>query len=148
MSTITEQQRTDNQLHVSYDVSKLALGDNKFIKATYTPSGNTTITEGLVFGRIAATGLLLPCEHGASDGSQFPVGIFYNALNATKTISANVATEITLINKGSVDAGKITFGGSTVITSAVSGGKQMKDYLNDLGIVLETVTELTKIDNA
>ena len=147
MSTITQLRRNDNQIDNSYDFSKLALGGNEFITGTYTPSGNVTVAEGTVFGRITATGLLLPCEHGASDGSQIPVGVFYNGIAGSKTIASGVATVITLINKGKIDAGKVAFGGSTVITSAVSGGKQMRDYLNDLGLVLESVTELNKADN-
>jgi len=52
-----------------------------------------------------------------------------------------------LINKGKVNAGKLAFASGTTISSVV-GSKQLRDHLNDLGLVLESSTQLSAVDNA
>lgn len=146
MSTITTVTNNSNNIVVNYDLTKVALGDNKFIKATYTASGAITITEGTVFGRIKATGKIAILDKDATDGSQLPVGVLFNGIGGSKVISGAGDFELTLINKGSVDAGLLSFAAGTTISSVV-GDKQIIDHLNDLGLVLDNATELTKVDN-
>lgn len=42
-----------------------------------------SIADGTVLGRIDASGKLVPCNSGAADGSQKPVAILCEAVNAT-----------------------------------------------------------------
>ena len=147
MSTITEVTKTGNQLNTSYDVSKVALGNNEFVTADYTSTSAIDIAEGTVFGRIHETGKIAILDKNASDGSAYPVGIFYNGIGGTKSVGATTTVSLTLINKGKVNAGKLVFASGTTISSVV-GVKQLRDHLNDLGLVLETSTQLSALDNA
>ncbi len=147
MSTITEVTKTGNQLNTSYDVSKVALGNNEFVTADYTSTSAIDIAEGTVFGRIHETGKIAILDKNASDGSAYPVGIFYNGIGGTKSVGATTTVSLTLINKGKVNAGKLFFASGTTISSVV-GTKQLRDHLNDLGLVLETSTQLSALDNA
>lgn len=146
MSTITQVTNTSNNLVVNYNTQKVALGDNEFIKGTYTAAGAITIAEGTVFGRISATGKIAILDKDATNDSAYPVGVFFNGIGGSKVISGAGDFELTLINKGSVDAGMLVFAAGTTVDSVV-GVKRITDHLNDLGLVLETSTELTKVDN-
>lgn len=108
MSDVTVITQTQNQMTTNYDVSKLALGNNTFIKANYTDSGSgSTLVQGTVMGRVASTGKVVVLNPSASDGSQYPVGI----ITETVTVTASATVELTLINRGLVDSSKITFVG-------------------------------------
>lgn len=147
MSSITEVTRTSNQVHVTYDVAKLALGDNQFIEGTFEAASTTTLAEGTVFGRIHATGVFKICDKDSTDGSQYPVGIFYNGLAGGKSIVSGTTYDITLINKGKVDENLLVFASGETIASVVSN-RQFRDYLNDLGIILENPAQLSAVDNS
>lgn len=147
MSTITEVTKTANQMNTSYDVSKVALGNNEFITADYTSTSAIDIAEGTVFGRIHASGKIAILDKDASDGSAYPVGVFFNGIGGTKSVGATTTVTLTLINKGKVNAGKLAFASGTTISSVV-GSKQLRDHLNDLGLVLESSTQLSAVDNA
>lgn len=108
MSEVTVITQTQNQMTTNYDVSKLALGNNTFIKANYTDSGSgSTLVQGTAMGRVASTGKVVVLNPSASDGSQYPVGI----ITETVTVTAGSTVELTLINRGLVDSSKITFVG-------------------------------------
>lgn len=147
MSTITEVTRTGNQMNTSYDVSKVALGNNEFITADYTSTDAIDIAEGTVFGRIHATGKIAILDKDASNGSATPVGVFYNGIGGTKSVGAATTVSLTLINKGKVNASKLAFAAGTTINSVVSS-RQLRDHLNDIGLVLESSTQLSGLDNA
>lgn len=147
MSTITEVAKTGNSMNTSYDVSKVALGNNEFITADYTSTGAIDIAEGTVFGRIHATGKIAILDKDASDGSAIPVGVFFNGIGGPKSVGATTTVTLTLINKGRVNAGKLAFASGTTINSVVSN-RQIRDYLNDMGLVLESSTQLSAVDNA
>jgi hypothetical protein len=146
MSTINEITKTGNNIVTNYDTTKIALGDNKFITAEYTSTDAITIPEGTVFGRIHATGKIAILDKDANNGSAYPVGVFYNGIGGSKTVGATTTVELTLINKGSIDASKLAFAAGTTIDSVV-GVKQIKDWLNDLGLVLVSGSQLTAVDN-
>lgn len=142
---ITTVTNTSNNMVENYDVSKVALGDNKFIQADYTSTDAITLQEGTVFGRIHATGKIAILDKDASDGSAYPVGVLYNA-GSPKTVGATTTVTLTLINKGSIDASKLAFASGTTVASVV-GVKQLKDWLNDLGLVLIDSAQLAALDN-
>jgi len=147
MSSITEVTRTSNQVHVTYDVAKVALGDNEFIEGTFTAASSTTLAEGTVFGRISATGLFKICDKDSTDGSQYPVGIFYNGIGGGKTIVSGTTYDITLIAKGKVNEDLLVFASGETIASVVSD-RQFRDHLGNLGIILENPVELSAVDNS
>lgn len=146
MSTISEVTKTGNQLNTSYDVSKIALGDNEFISGSFTAAASEDIAEGTVFGRISATGYFKKCDKDSTDGSQYPVGIFYNGIGGSKTVVSGTTYTITLINKGKVNSGMLVFASGESLDSVVSD-RQMRDHLAAIGIILESATELGALDN-
>ena len=148
MSKITQIENTRNQQIANYDYTKLALGDNEFVKHDYTASGDTTLAAGLVLGKVSATGALAAYDPTAIDGSQFPIGILFLGVQEDVTILDTVTESLTLINKGRVAESQISFPGGVTIDDIIAGdGRTVKDYLNAMGIILEGGTELTKIDN-
>lgn len=146
MSTILEVTKTSNQLGTSYDVSKVALGNNEFITAEYTSTSAIDIAEGTVFGRIHATGKIAILDKDATDGSAKPLGVFYNGIGGTKSVGATTTVTLTLINKGKVNSSMLVFATGTTLTSVVDS-QYVKDLLNGIGIVLETSTQLAALDN-
>lgn len=146
MSTITEVTKTGNQINTSYDVSKVALGDNEFIAGSFTAAASEDIAEGTVFGRISATGYFKKCDKDSTDGSQYPVGIFYNGIGGSKTVVSGTTYTITLINKGKVNSNMLVFASGETLASVVSD-RQFKDHLAAIGIVLEASTQLAALDN-
>lgn len=148
MSKITSILQTRNQQIANYDISKLALGDNEFVKANYTASGETTLAAGLVLGKVSATGKLATLDPTASDGSQYPYGVLYLGVNESITLDDAETEQLTLINKGRVALAKLSFPVGVTIDDAITGDtRTVKDLLNVLGLILEGGTELTKIDN-
>lgn len=147
MSTITTQEQTGNKLVTTYDVSKFALGDNYTITGNLTAAGGNGATlQGMVMGRVSATGLLTPLVATATDGSQYPVGVCM----VDKTIADGVTDSLTLINKGKVASAKLNFLGAETLDTEVgiaNNKKTIRDWLNDLGLILDGGTELTGYDN-
>jgi hypothetical protein len=140
MSKITTVEQTGSQLGHEIDLSKFLLGNNSFISGV--AGSSTTLLLGMVMGRISASGLLIPCVHGASDGSEKPVGIAILEQATTSSV-----TEIQLVNKGIVDVNQINFSTASTLESVVDG-RRIKDHLNDLGLELSSATELTAFYNS
>ena len=140
MSKITTVINNGSQLGSEYDLSKFLLGSNSFIAGV--AGSSTSLLLGMVMGRVSATGRFIPCVHGATDGSEKPVGI---ALLDQTVVSAT--TEIQLVNKGVVDVEQINFSTTTTLDSVVDG-RRLRDWLNDIGLELSTAMELTAFDNS
>lgn len=149
MSTVTQISADTNgsQQVTNYETSKLLHGANEFTSGTVTAVGsNVTLTAGLVIGRIASTRLLVACDEDATDGSQLPVGICI----VDQVVTAGTSAVITLVNKGRVNESLITFSDGGLDSTAVgptNNTKTYRDWLNDLGLVLEVLDELTGYDN-
>lgn len=146
MSSITEVVKTGNQLNTSYDVSKVALGDNEFIQGQFTAAASEDIAEGTVFGRVHATGFFKKHDKDATDGSQYPVGVFYNGIGGSKTVVNGTTYTITLISKGKVNSSMLVFATGESLDSVVSD-RQLRDHLAGIGLVLETGSQLAALDN-
>jgi hypothetical protein len=140
--------KSGGQTITSINTANVALGNNEFVSATYTngTGSEVVLAEGTVFGRISATGKVAILAHGATDGSQYPTGVFYNSINGDVTVAAGASATITLITKGSVNASKLVFAGATTISSVVSD-IQLGDRLVQIGLQLDTALELTNYDN-
>jgi hypothetical protein len=146
MSTITEVIKTSNQLNTTYSTAKVALGDNEFISGSFTAAASEDIAEGTLFGRISATGYFKKLDKDSTDGSQYPVGVFYNGIGGSKTVVSGTTYTIILINKGKVNSSMLVFATGESLTSVVSD-RQFKDHLAAIGIVLEDSVQLAALDN-
>lgn len=137
---------TDQQAIVNFDTSKLFLNENKFITATYTNSTGSSVdlVPGQLFGRIAATGLLLPLESAATDGSQYPLGLNAKAV----TVANGASATLTICVSGEVASELIVFDGSddfdTDVEDKTLGDRIMSDTL---GLFPIASTEITGYDN-
>lgn len=141
-------------LTVNFSQRNIFIWNNRFnsVSATCTDSGSgSTLTAGMLIGRVSATGKVKQCVTTATDGSQIPIGI----LLADYTFTASESIDITFGISGDVDSGKIVFGGSPAdtLTSAVflnDGTTQIGtvlDVLNGKGILPIATTEMTYQDN-
>jgi len=158
MSTVTQVASNNNSQATNFDTSKFLLGNNSFIDANITAGSSAVIAllEGEVMGRIASTQKLTPCVPTATDGSQIPVGICVSG----KTVAKSATESIRLVNKGEIAEAKINFSTSVTLDSLVvildgestpaanNNSRSIRDYLNDLGLVLQGGDELTGYDNA
>lgn len=141
---------TNNQLTVNSDTSKIFIGDNRhdifnYAKVNLT-NDDITIPAGTLFGRISATGYVTPLASGASDGSQFPIGI----LREDKTIlyGEDFDGQVTLCVEGRVAEDKVIFQGSDTMNTVVSS-RRLRDRIGSdtVGIKLVPSTEMTGYDN-
>ena len=106
-------------LNSKIDISKIFLGGNKTITATYTNGTGSAVTlsPGRVMGRISASNKVTPQDKDNTDGSQ--LGRF--VLMSSHVDVANGASVIcTLCFKGEVDASKLVWGSGETSTTAVS----------------------------
>jgi len=136
-----------NQALTTYDYSQLFRGNYKVITGTYTNSSGdeVTLSEGMLFGRVHATGLLAILASGSSDGSQIPLGI-----NLTSATVANGASAtITLAVTGIVNQDKLVFDGTDDLETVVDS-RQLRDRIpaDTAGIELESFTELVNYENS
>lgn len=141
---------TNNQLTVNSDTSKIFIGDNRHEIFAYAYNNVTnddvTIPAGTLFGRIHSTGYVVPLASGATDGSQFPIGI----LREDKTIlyGEDFDGDITLCVEGRVARGKVILDGSDTLATVISS-RRIDDRIgaDTVGIKLVDSTEMTAYDN-
>lgn len=133
-------------LHTKYDNTKLCLFNNSFESGDVNNSDydDLVLPIGTVMGRISATGLLTPLTSGASDGSQYPVGV----LAANYTIVDGDTKEVRIVTGGEIDASLLDFQGSDTLSTVVDG-KQLRDRLasDTVGLILRDVDQLSEFDN-
>lgn len=145
---ITNPINTDNSAFFNTDMSKIFLGGNETITATYTNStgSDETLTAGQLFGRISASGIVIPLKSGASDGSQYPVGFF---LGEDVTVADGASITVTLVNSGEIAEDGISLDGTDTLATAISG-KQIKDRITSdtQGMKIRSVVQNTKADNS
>lgn len=130
----------------NYDTAKMFLFGNENQKANYNNSTYDVVelAVGTLVGRVSATGLIVPLESGASDGSQFPVGI----VRADYSVEVGDTREIVFCVAGEVDENMIVFQGSDTLDTVVSG-RRLRDRISSdtAGIVLKVVDQLSGLDN-
>jgi hypothetical protein len=135
------------QAIIHTDLSKIFIRDNRYDSFQYTNSDEydpVTLSAGTLMGRIHASGKVVPLESGASDGSQFPIGI----LKETVTVEEGDTRDIMLCVAGDVAEDKIIFQGSDTLNTVVSS-RRLRDRIGSdtVGIKLVSVTEMTSEDN-
>jgi len=141
---------TNNQLTVKYDTSKIFIGDNRHDKFTAGIENSTyddvTYLAGTVFGQKSADLSVKPLTSGASDGSQFPLGIL--AHDITVEASSTYEEEVTLCVEGRVAEDKVLFQGSDDLETIVSSRTlRARIGADTVGIKLVESTEMTGYDN-
>ena len=95
-------------------------------------------------GRISASGLIIPLTSGASDGSQFPLGV----LLEDTTIEGGDTQELTIAVAGDVVESKIKLQGSDTLNTVISG-RRIRDRIgaDTVGIKLVGADQMTGLDN-
>lgn len=146
MSKYTERSNTGQQLFVEYDLGKIFVRENRYSKGDYTNSGYTdeTLNAGTVLGRVATTGKLKKFTSGASDGSQYPIGV----LADNYVVGDGETQELAFCTYGDVVEEKLVFQGSDTLNTVVSG-KNVRDRIgsDSVGIRLVSTTQNTISDN-
>lgn len=145
MSTNTITVDKSNFLQNNVDTSKIFLGKNESFVAVFTAGVTDVLLEaGTLMGRIGTTQKVVPLESGATDGSQFPVGI----LNSTRNVLASTTVSVAIVNKGDVAREQVIFDGTDTFTTLVDD-RSLEDRIasDTAGIILVKTSELTNFDN-
>ena len=146
MSELTTRNATENMLTADTIRQATFVGDNQFEKGTLlnATAGELTYEIGTLLGRVATTNRLVPCASGATDGSQYPVGVLAQEV----TLAASGTASVMFCVGGQVNTSAIIFDGTDALTTVVSA-KTLGDRIKSdtLGVVLVTVTEGTFTDN-
>lgn len=135
---------------INTDLTKIFVWGNRYTKGTYENTNSTyddiTIPAGTVMGRILADQKLAVLESGASDGSQYPVGVL--AQDVVVLAGETFSKEVAICVEGDVDETKLVFQGSDDLDTEVSG-RSLRDRLGSdtVGINLVAGDQLTATDN-
>lgn len=129
-----------------YDTSKLFLFNNSFESGDVNNADydDLVLVPGTLMGRISATGLLIPLESAASDGSKYPVGV----CAGDYTILDGETSSVRICTGGEIDSSKVVFQGADDLDTVVDG-RQLRDRIagDTVGLILRTVDELSEFDN-
>ena len=138
------------------DYTKLFLGNNRYISATYTNGTGAPITlnEGQVLGRIFATGKVTPLIAASTNGSQLPLGVLRSSYTVAAAasvtvqvcISGDVASELLLFNASETASTVVLFNSSSAAATTTQAG-QIGDLIYNRGIFIITNSENTLFDN-
>lgn len=143
MSSVENVLQTGSQSITNYDTSKIFIWGNEYITGTGEAGAYDDVVPGTLMGRVSATGVLVPLESDATDGSQYPVGILVNAILAGESKNATICVG------GEVDEASVVLVKSGDTLSTVVSGRQIRDRImaDTKGIKLVPTTELSKFDN-
>ena len=146
MSTVTTPLNNSNSQFNNYDITNIFVLSNRYDSANFTNDTyeSITLTMGSVVGRVNSTDEIALLTSGASDGSQFPIGI----LAETITVLAGVTASLSFCVDGDVATSQLLFQGSDVLTTVIDG-KTLRDRIGSdtVGVNLVGGTELTAFDN-
>ncbi len=146
MSSNEQVLNTGQQATTNYNTSKLIIGDNEFEKATYTNDGyeSVTLSEGLVLGRIASSNEVTAMTSGATDGSQFPIGVLLGDV----TVDIGESVTVTMVTAGRINENSISLSGEDTLATVVSD-RTIRDRIgaDSIGLVLVGSEDLTNYDN-
>lgn len=146
---------TRNQGTIDYLRKKIFLGNNMYVHKDYAniSGAEETVVEGTVMGIVGSTQKLVPCLSTATDGSQVPVAILVDELDAIAI--AGTADDILVCNGGRIDTNNIVFQNgtdtlATPVTAADSATiKTMEQFLIENGNNFQFITtkDLSEYDN-
>jgi hypothetical protein len=128
------------------DNAKIFIWDNRYEQGEFTnPSTvDAVLAKGTLMGRVSATQKLVPLASGASNGSQFPVGILADDYTVDYLETAN----LTICIGGDVAEELVILSGSDTMDTVISG-RSIRDRIagDTLGIKLVSGTQMTAFDN-
>lgn len=147
MSSVNTRINTGQQITTDYDVSKIFIWNNRYEGDSYVNnSGYSSVTlyPGTVMGRIAGSGVLVPCLASANDGSQFPIGILVDQI----TLLAGQTKACMICISGDVAEDKVIFFYGDNLETVVAG-RRFRDRIqaDTAGVILRKRTEMTDYDN-
>lgn len=146
MSNGTVVENTGNQAIIRYNTEKVFVRNPRTEVGSYTNDGYTdeTLAAGTLMGRVAADQSLVKLTSGASDGSQFPVGLVFEET----VVAAGDTVNLTIGVAGDVDETTITFQGADTLDTLVSS-RSLRDRIGSdtVGIKLVGGVEMTAYDN-
>jgi hypothetical protein len=142
MSTATNVLATGSQSITNYDTSKIFIFDNEYETGTVEAGAYDDLLPGTLLGRIAVSGVLVQLDSAATDGSQFPVGILVN------TVEAGDSKTSTYCIAGEVDEASVILSSGDTLSTVIST-RQLRDRIkaDTKGIKLVAATQLSKLDN-
>lgn len=146
MSSNAQGFNNGQQLQVNTNLAKLFPFEKEFAKYSYTNSTYDTVTlsAGTVMGVVAATGLVKPMTSGASDGSQYPIGI----LGQDYSVEGGDTVNVFVMVKGYVRKDMILLQGSDELETVVSGKRIYERIGSDsVGVFIQTTESATNYDN-
>lgn len=144
-----------NPLISNYDLSKIFLGNNKTIQATYTNAtgSEVTLSPGRIMGRVTANNKVAPQDKDNTDGSQYPRFV----LMSSHVVANAASVTVTLCVSGEVDSAKLLFASGETLETVISSTDSNTDTtelgtIHDLlmansHILLVSGTENTRYDN-
>ena len=135
--------QTGSQLITNFTTEKIFIGGNQFETGNFVADGYDNCLPGLVVGRIGVSGNLVPLVSTASDGSQYPVGIL------AQTVEAGDERQVTICVGGEVDESHVLFIDDTDTLDTVVATRRLRDRIkgDTLGILLVSMDELSNFDN-
>lgn len=140
---ITKSTDTSNHARFDYEFSQFLLGKNKTIQVEYENKTGAVkeIARGLLVGRKHADGKVLPLQHDATDGSQYPLGF---VINDTKTVANDAVVKLTLVISGEINENGVVLESGTTMDSVISD-RRLKDRIaaDTEGIYLVKTAENT-----
>lgn len=146
MSSNTVNENNGQQAIITTDTRKIFVWNNRFESAKYNNStyDDVTLKAGQVMGRIAASAYIVPLTSGASDGSQFPVGI----LAEDVTVEGGDIQDVNICVAGDVAADLLFFSGTDNLNTVVSDRRLVDRIGSDtVGIKLVGGDSMTNYDN-
>ena len=149
MSNFTIQTQTGNYLHVTYDVSKVFIKDNRFKTATFANNtgGQATFEPGTLLARNATTGNLVPLDSANTTlGQNIPVGVLADQL--VDVADAATVANVPYCVAGDIAEDKLILAAGDTLDTVISD-ERLRDRIESdtMGIFLMPGTERTKVDN-
>jgi hypothetical protein len=141
---------TGRQMTVNTDLTKIFVWNNRYENMPFEYDNDTyddvTIPAGTLMGRIGATQKVVPLESGASDGSEYPVGVL--AQDVVILAGDEFDGTVSVCVAGDVNESKVIFDGSDDMDTLVSD-RSLRDRIaaDTVGIKLVVSDELTGTDN-
>jgi len=128
------------------DTSKMFLFGNSFEDGTVDngDGDDLVLAGGTLMGRVAATGMLVPLSTGASDGSQYPVGV----LATNYTIAYGEEKAVKICTAGEIDSSFLVIPDGESLDDVIDG-RQLRDRIgaDTVGLILRDVAQLSDFDN-
>jgi hypothetical protein len=136
-----------NQALNTYDYSKLFSTAFKTISGTYTNASGDEVEleEGMLFGRVHATGKLAILASGSSDGSQIPLGVNLTNVTVANGESATIVLAVT----GKLNQDLLILDGTDTLDTVIDS-RRLRDRIpaDTEGIQLESFRNLVNYENS